>query len=808
MVWTVFRTTFLPDKAVLSKHRRVPFQRPALCTFNLADTLPSLTNVLLPLAHVETAIRPVLESKTTGRKLDPNCVCCLDARVHTASTGDEYALILWAACVFSIVPIGTLIYYLGPRSYLRTNQRKLHTPREQQKKLVHGIDVSTSQYLNKPCVKAAIHFAEEAHKGQKRKTGEDYITHCIHTALILEDLLNSALPDDRCEVAMICAVLHDVLDDTQTTKAEIEQQFGHRISDALQKISNLSTMIQQLRRHRRRSLDSMTSKDDHEQLEEDSKLMTLILKTLDDPLILAVKLADRLHNLRTLYALESQKQRAVARETLKIFCTLAERLGLLSLKAEMEDLCFCVLQPLDFLQVYHERELLWKRGKVLPRRRPSRRRKVVKRLSFHEEAKQIVSKMDVVSIEDLIGLVPPFTQVSFALEVLHSHRKKIQYEICMGSFSAGLDIAITGRVKSLYSTATKMKKKGIPIDEVYDILGLKVVVAEHQGAKLSQQVCYKILAAIQSVWKQIPPELDDYIVSPKQSGYQSLHIAVMDRKGIPFEVQIRTTSMEQDAEHGHASHWKYKEKKSPANAVSSSLSIRDCIWGRDEPITGRPVIRIKDGQCRDGVVIRTEQEGLVIIVATNILEQMSAKYRSYTFALRSEYENFQKYCAKRKWINEGCGDFFTCLEKYVLCGDHAYHRIDNFDHKHSTVVRPVPVFDSEKELKLHLEELESNFKLIPNSTVTEDELGMNHRVSHLKSMMGYCDDIAPVIEARDVHILIWPDAKVLSFPRGTTAADVLASRYDKKTNETMIMVNNQLVQPDTTLQDADVIIMQ
>lgn len=696
--------------------------------------------------------------------------------------------------------------------------------------------------MTRPNVEKAIHFAERAHRGQKRKTGEAYITHCIHTALILENLLGASLQNERCEMAVICAILHDVLDDTSTTYTDLRREFGEAIATAVRQISEMSSMIQLLRRHRRRCVRNvqnfflergfqekkgLLNAKDREV--EDQKLRTAILKRLKDPLILAVKLADRLHNLRTIYALKPEKQRTVALETQKIFCTLAERLGLFSLKvkpfffqkrvfgfqAEMEDLCFCVLQPKEFWEVYQKVQLMWKSEKT--KQNPSKSKTST---SSDTPSNEVSQKQ----FKDLLQLVTPFTAVrftngfrngaGFGLHFLQNIAEKLIFEIKMLSFSAGLDIDVIGRVKSLYSIYRKMKKKQTPLEDVYDILALRVIVTEDGDKQLALQVCYKILELVQHLWKQIPSELDDYIVTPKRSGYQSLHASLRGPGGVPFEIQIRTASMDESAEYGHAAHWCYKEDAEEITAASSSLSMRDAIWGPKSSIVGHPVVRIRDGSWRDGIVVRTENEGLGIIVAVNISERMSHSYSSYTFAVRQSYEELLQYVEKKEWVNPGSGDFNATLERYVLCSDHAYHLIDNYGHKHPTVVRPLKVFESDRSLASHLEALGSGTQGNTH-TLSKDQIEMKHRVTHLRSMLEYCDDLrlSTESETSTFHVLVFPEGKMHSFKRGATVADVLASRKKNSEdrdvlNDQLVNVNNRLVKSDTLLRDGDYIVLQ
>eukprot|EP00887_Chlorella_sp_A99_P008297 scaffold12.g8297.t1 len=231
--------------------------------------------------------------------------------------------------------------------------------RGQEPVLLHGVDVSASRFLRRPGVLRAVAFAAEAHRGQMRKTREPYITHCIHTALIVEGLLSPTEDDERAEDAIVAALLHDVLDDTAVDEQEVELEFGEAVAAMVVRVSQLSATNQLVRRRLRLSAAEQSS-------EEEAQLRQMILTMVAEPLVILIKLADRLHNMRTVYALSPEKQRAVASETRTVWCSLAERLGMFALKAralglcsELEDLCFAVLQPSEYRTLRAALDELW-----------------------------------------------------------------------------------------------------------------------------------------------------------------------------------------------------------------------------------------------------------------------------------------------------------------------------------------------------------------------------------------------------------------------------------------------------------------
>lgn len=229
-----------------------------------------------------------------------------------------------------------------------------------EKNLMHGVNVTHSRFFDQPKVKEAVAFAAEAHRGQARKTKEPYVAHCIETACIVEEVLDLAEDSEyisRAESAIIAALLHDVLDDTSVKVQQIEDQFGTEVASMVSKVSQLSSMNQLLRRRRRQL--SGRSRSIGLGKEEEEQLRTFIVNMVSEPLVLVIKLADRLHNMRTVFALKRDKQKAVATETLQVWCSLAERLGMMVLKAELEDLCFAVLHPHEYTALRNELDSIW-----------------------------------------------------------------------------------------------------------------------------------------------------------------------------------------------------------------------------------------------------------------------------------------------------------------------------------------------------------------------------------------------------------------------------------------------------------------
>lgn len=322
-------------------------------------------------------------------------------------------------------------------------------------------------------LRRAYLFSAREHKGQVRKSGEPYLIHPLEVANILAELKLDP-------VCVATGLLHDIVEDTNTSTATIEEYFGHEIAhlvDGLTKISKL----------------------DHGTYEERQALnmRKMLLAMVDDVRVVLVKLADRLHNMRTLEYLPADKRRRIAQETLDVYAPIAHRLGMARVRGELEDLAFKELEPEEY-------------GKL----------------------KDLVESRR--------------TRLEGVLEEI---RQRI-IELMKGS-----DIPVThieGRIKRLYSIFQKLKRQAITIDQVYDLVAVRLITD-------SVKDCYAALGVIHTAWKPIPGRFKDMIAIPRENFYQSLHTSVVGEGGQPFEVQIRTEQMHQVAEEGIAAHWKYKE---------------------------------------------------------------------------------------------------------------------------------------------------------------------------------------------------------------------------------------------------------
>lgn len=364
--------------------------------------------------------------------------------------------------------------------------------------------------VDRDLITRAYKFAEVAHEGQKRLSGEPYITHCIAVAEILIDL---QVPPE----VIAAALLHDTVEDTPVTLKDLEDKFGSEIAklvDGVTKLTNLPRVSRADQMTGKTNKDGKNAANDEEDDEEDAALALqmrsrrhelaaetlrkMLLAMGDDIRVVVIKLADRLHNMRTLSHMPEKKRYSIAKETLEIFAPLANRLGIWQLKWELEDLSLRYLNPEAYKEI----------AQKLSDRRVDREAEIAH------------------IIEDLTTLMK---------------KGKIEAEI-------------SGRPKHIYSIYRKMTDKGQPFEMVRDLRGVRLIVPDIPS-------CYAALGLIHTNWRPIPNEFDDYIAAPKDNFYRSLHTAVIYTDGKPLEVQIRTPEMNQNAEFGIAAHWMYKERK-------------------------------------------------------------------------------------------------------------------------------------------------------------------------------------------------------------------------------------------------------
>ena len=335
-------------------------------------------------------------------------------------------------------------------------------------------------------LKAAYDFSAAAHEGQKRQTGEPYF---IHPCAVVNILVDLGFDDVS---TLVAAFLHDVQEDTPVTSDELEQKFGKEVLELVEGVTKLDKI-------------KFVSAED-EQAENLRKMFFAMAK---DYRVIIIKLADRLHNMRTLDALKPEKQIKIATQSLKIYAPLAGRLGLSFVKCELEDLAMRYLYPDDYYELV---EFIKTKSK---------------------ERQQFIEK------------------------ICDELKAKLQ--------ELGIEGEVNGRQKHLYGIYKKMLKQGKNIEQIYDISAVRVIVNEVQD-------CYTVLGAIHTMWMPLPGRFKDYIAMPKPNGYQSLHTTVITKFKETFEIQIRTYEMHRIAEYGIAAHWKYKEGKTGATKIDDQIN--------------------------------------------------------------------------------------------------------------------------------------------------------------------------------------------------------------------------------------------
>jgi guanosine-3',5'-bis(diphosphate) 3'-pyrophosphohydrolase len=407
------------------------------------------------------------------------------------------------------------------------------------KNYLYGADSPEIAAGDRQLINSAFRFAHALHEGQTRKSGEPYIAHPVAVAGLLLDLGGNA--------AMIAAgFLHDVVEDTEVTVTEIEERFGSEVSQLVEGVTKLTKF----------TFSSSTER-------QAENFRRMFLSMAEDIRVIVVKLADRLHNMRTLEHLRPDKQQRIALETKEIFAPLANRLGIWRFKWELEDLCFKYLEPEAFrtMQVHISE-------------------KRAEREAFVDQAIALVRER---------------------LHHLHLHVWEIK-----------------GRPKHLYSIYHKMRRQQKEFDEIFDVAGIRIIVENNDE-------CYRALAVVHDTFKPIPGRFKDYIGLPKPNRYQSLHTTVVGLNGRPLEVQIRTMEMHHIAEYGIAAHWKYKETGHSEGTINSDEEkftwLRQLIeWQSDLKDAEEYIDNLKDNLFEDDVYVFTPNGDVVALAkgATSI----------------------------------------------------------------------------------------------------------------------------------------------------------------------------------------------
>jgi GTP pyrophosphokinase len=391
-------------------------------------------------------------------------------------------------------------------------------------------------------VERAYALAEQAHEGQSRDSGRPYIEHPLSVALLLAEI--GMGPD-----TIAAGLLHDVVEDTGISLDKLAATFNEDIAALVDGVTKLEQMEKE-------QVDDRFAEDDRRGTgdQEAESLRKMFVAMAEDIRVVIIKLADRLHNMRTLDPLREERQKAFARETQEIFAPLASSLGIWQWKWELEDRSFRYLDP----ETYESMKNL------IAERRPDRE-----------------------------------ASVNRYNRILHERLS-----------DEGIEAEIEGRPKHIYSIYRKMVRKDVPFEQVYDVRGIRVITE-------SESECYRVLGIVHSLWKPIPGEFDDYIATPKDNGYQSLHTAVVADDGKTLEVQIRTEEMDRIAEYGVAAHRRYKESGKPDPSFDTKIAwMRSLVeWQRELTDASEFVDAMKTDIFQDRVYAFTPQGDIIDLPA-------------------------------------------------------------------------------------------------------------------------------------------------------------------------------------------------
>src|SRR5690349_8526206 len=376
------------------------------------------------------------------------------------------------------------------RQQLATNVLTLTKFRELMKKLEENRPND-----NLDLVRKAYEYSQKYHAGQTRASGEPYLVHPLEVALILAEMKIDP-------AAIVAGLLHDSVEDTLVTVVDIRKEFGEQVAHIVEGVTKIS------------AIDFATREE-----QQAENLRKMMLAMVDDIRVVLIKLADRLHNMRTLEHLPLDRQQKIARETLDIYAPIAHRLGMGKIRGELEDLGFRYVDPIGYQQVHDAVESRRKAGEA------------------------------------------------FLAKVESEFRDKLK--------EAGITATVESRIKRLYSIHKKLQRQHIAVEQVYDLYAMRVITK-------SVQDCYAVLGIVHNAWRPVPGRIKDFIAMPRPNLYQSLHTSVISEEGTPFEIQIRTEEMHKIAEEGIAAHWKYKDGAVSAQDEERLAWLRQVVeWQRD-----------------------------------------------------------------------------------------------------------------------------------------------------------------------------------------------------------------------------------
>src|ERR1700680_2199451 len=344
-------------------------------------------------------------------------------------------------------------------------------------------------------IRKAYEFSQRYHSGQQRASGEPYLVHPLEVALVLAEMKMDA-------VSVAAGLLHDSVEDTSITIVDIRKEFGEQVAHIVEGVTKIS------------QIDFATREE-----QQAENLRKMMLAMVDDIRVVLIKLADRLHNMRTLEHLPPERQQKIAKETLEIYGPIAHRLGMGKIRGELEDLGFRYLDPLTHQQVHDAVEARRKQGE------------------------------------------------QFLAKVEQTLRDKLK--------EAAITARVENRIKRLFSIHKKLVRQKISVDQVYDLYAMRVITK-------SLQDCYAVLGIVHNVWRPVPGRIKDFIAMPRPNFYQSLHTSVITEEGTSFEIQIRTEEMHRMAEEGIAAHWKYKDGAVSARDEQRLGGLRQGVEGQGD----------------------------------------------------------------------------------------------------------------------------------------------------------------------------------------------------------------------------------
>ena len=391
-------------------------------------------------------------------------------------------------------------------------------------------------------IEGAYEFAAECHKGQTRASGGPYIEHPLQAAMVLADMRLD-------QTTISAALLHDVVEDCGVTHKQIQDKFGDEVASLVDGVTKLTRMdVSMMDEGEGRNPGAV--RDDRIQAES---LRKMLVAMAEDIRVVLIKLADRLHNMRTLGALNPRKRKMVAQETLDIYTPLAHRLGIWEIKWQLEDLAFRHMEPSKYKSI----------SRMLNLKRDER----------------------------------------------ENYIKRVSATLAESLEESGVSAQVMGRPKHIYSIHKKMEKyqaQGMELSDIYDLYALRVLVK-------SKDDCYSSLGVVHNLWHPMPGQFDDYIAAPKENFYQSLHTTVMCEGGAPLEVQIRTYDMHQTAEYGVAAHWRYKEGRASDPKFENKMAwLRQLLeWQRGVSGTEEFLEGVKMDLFRDQVFVYTPKGDII-----------------------------------------------------------------------------------------------------------------------------------------------------------------------------------------------------